>query len=261
MKHQTRRMLRMLVIPLAALISALPLAAGAQSVNSIIAATVQKNQAGAQSQQRIDAVVEQTQDLLQDYKVIIKELDGLNVYNQLLNKQVQNQQLEMQQLDEAIDRVTVIERQIMPLMMRMTDGLEKFVALDVPFLPDERAKRVNDLKALMERSNVTVAEKFRKVMEAYTIEASFGRDINSYRGTLELDGQEIEVDFLRVGRIALIYQTLDGQRTGRWNQEARQWEEVPDSFTSSVREGLRVANKQKAPEIFLLPLSAPEDVQ
>ncbi len=261
MKHQTRRMLRMLVISLTALCAYLPVSAGAQSVDSVIAAVVQKNQAGAQSQKRIDATVDQTQDLLQEYKVLVKELDGLNVYNQLLNKQVENQQLEMQQLDNAIDKVTVIERQIMPLMVRMTDGLEKFVSLDVPFLPEERAKRVRDLKTLMERSDVTVAEKFRKVMEAFTIESDYGRNIETYRGTLALDGQELEVDFLRIGRVALIYQTLDSERTGRWNQETGQFEEVSGSFTSSVREALRVAGKQKAPDLLLLPLSAPEDVQ
>jgi len=258
MKYKTRRLL---VIPLTALFALLPLAVGAQSVDSVIAAVVQKNQAGAQSQQRIDNIVDQTQDLLQEYKVLIKELDGLNVYNQLLNKQVDNQQIEMEQLDGAIDRVTVIERQIMPLMVRMTEGLAQFIELDVPFLPEERQKRLDNLRNLMELANVTVAEKFRKVMEAYTIEYGYGRDIETYRGTLNLDGQELEVDFLRIGRVALIYQTLDNARTGRWNQESRQWEEVPGSYTSSVREALRVAGKQKAPDLLMLPLSAPEDVQ
>lgn len=258
MKNKTRRML---VVPLTAVFALLPVAVGAQSVDSVIAAVVQKNQAGAQSQQRIDNVVDQTQDLLQEYKVLIKELEGLNVYNQLLGKQVDNQQTEMQQLDTAIDRVTVIERQITPLMVRMTDGLGRFIEADAPFLPQERQKRLDNLRNMMELANVTVAEKFRKVMEAYTIEYGYGRDIETYRGTLNLDGQELEVDFLRIGRVALIYQTLDSARTGRWNQETRQWEEVPDSFTSSVREALRVAGKQKAPDLLLLPLSAPEDVQ
>ncbi len=261
MKYKTRRILPMLAVPLTLLIASLPVAAAAQSVSSVIAATVQKNQAGAEAQKRIDNIVDQTQDLLQEYKVIVKELDGLNVYNQLLAKQVENQQLEMQQLDGAIDRVTVIERQIMPLMVRMTDGLEQFVELDVPFLPEERQKRVRDLMALMERSDVTVAEKFRKVMEAFTIESDYGRNIETYRGTLNLEGKEIEVDFLRIGRVALIYQTLDSAKTGRWNQDSREWEEVPGSFTSTVREALRVAGKQKAPDLLLLPLSAPEDVQ
>lgn len=252
----------MLVVPLTALLTMAPVSTGAQSVNSVLAAVVQKNQAGAQSQKRIDQTVEKTQDLLQQYKVVIKELDGLNVYNQLLAKQVDNQQVEMTGLDNAIDQVTVIERQIMPLMVRMIDGLEKFVALDVPFLPDERKKRMEFLNTLLERSDVTVAEKFRRVMEAFQIESDYGRNIEAYRGTLEVAaGTEWEVDFLRIGRIALIYQTLDGSKTGAWNNEARQWEDMPGSYNSPVREGLRIARKQKAPDMLMLPLAAPEDVQ
>ncbi len=214
MKNQTKSILQMLVVPVTALVMLMPVTVGAQSVDSVLAAVVQKNQAGSQSQKRIDQTTEQTQDLVQQYKVLVKELDGLNVYNQLLSKQVDNQQVEMSGLDNAIDQVTVIERQIMPLMVRMIGGLEEFVALDVPFLPDERKKRLDFLNSLLERSDVTVAEKFRRVMEAYQIESDYGRNIEAYRGTLDLEGQQWEVDFLRIGRIALIYQTLDGGQTG-----------------------------------------------
>ena len=261
MKNQTRGILQMLVVPLMALLAFVPTAVGAQSVNSVLAAVVQKNQAGAQSQKNIDQTVEQTQDLVQEYKVLIKELDGLNVYNQLLAKQVSNQQVEMTGLDNAIDQVTVIERQIMPLMVRMIAALEEFVQADVPFLPAERKKRMDFLNSLLERSDVTVAEKFRRVMEAFQIESDYGRNIEAYRGTLELDGQEWEVDFLRIGRVALIYQTLDGAKTGSWNNKTRAWQDVPGAFNTPVREGLRIARKQKAPDMLMLPLAAPEDSQ
>lgn len=261
MKNQTKSILQMLVVPVTALVMFMPVTVGAQSVDSVLVAAVQKNQAGAQSQKRIDQTTEQTQDLVQQYKVLVKELDGLNVYNQLLAKQVENQQVEMEGLDNAIDQVTVIERQIMPLMVRMIGGLERFVALDVPFLPEERKKRLDFLNSLLERSDVTVAEKFRRVMEAYQIESDYGRNIEAYRGTLDLEGQQWEVDFLRIGRVALIYQTLDGGKTGAWNNETRAWEDVPGSFNTPVREGLRIARKQKAPDMLMLPLAAPEDSQ
>ena len=84
-------------------------------------------------------------------------------------------------------------------MLRMIDAIDQFVAVDVPFLKDDRTKRMNALKDLMGRSDVTVAEKYRKVMEAYQTEINYGRTIESYRGTLSLNGLDREVDFLRIG--------------------------------------------------------------
>ena len=70
---------------------------------------------------------------MQAFKAVNKEIDGLLVYNKQIEKQIANQDQEILDLNKAIDEVSVIERQITPLMLRMIDGLEQFVALDVPF--------------------------------------------------------------------------------------------------------------------------------
>ena len=87
-----------------------------------------------------------------------------------------------------MDQVDVINRQIFPLMERMTDGLDQSVALDIPFLLEERTNRVDGLKLLMSRSDVSVAEKFRKVMEAYQIELDYGSSAEFYKQSLDLGG-------------------------------------------------------------------------
>ena len=92
--------------------------------------------------------------------------------------------------------------------------LEDFITLDIPFLEVERKERVEKLRDLMERSDVSVAEKFRNVFEAYTIEQEFGRTISSYKGELQIAGGTREVEFLQIGRIVLLYQTIDGTFTG-----------------------------------------------
>ena len=72
---------------------------------------------------------------------------------------------------------------------------------------------------------------------------------------------DTQVDFLRVGRVLLAYQTQDRARTGFWNKQSRQWEPLPDSYRNAVTQGLRIARKQAAPDLLRLPVPAAEGVQ
>ncbi len=211
------------------------------------------------SQQRIDQVVDQTDGLVSEYKQIMKQLDGLAVYNDYIQRQIQSQEQELAELQVSLGQVGIVERQIMPLMIRMLDGLEQFIALDKPFLLDERRGRIARLRALMERADVTLAEKFRSLTEAFQIENDFGRTIEVYKDTLTLDGATIEVDVLRLGRVGLYYQSTDASATGRWNTDADQWVAMNDGKArNQVRRGLRIARKLVAPDLLLLQVPAPE---
>ncbi len=235
-----------------------PLAGFAQSLDQVLNAQQGRTRLAQESQKRIDATVKQTRSIEDQFKAVLKEIDGLKVYNTLLGLQVDNQVSKMQDLRDSIDQVEVINRQIVPIMTQMIEGLEQFVELDVPFLLEERQDRVAHLKDLMERDDVTVAEKFRKVTEAYQIENDYGRTIEAYKDTVSIDGGTREVDFLRVGRIALIYQSQDGQVSGAWDQSAGKWEALGNESKSQIKFGLQIAMKQKAPDLVLLPVHAPE---
>jgi hypothetical protein len=230
-----------------------------QAVDQIVAAEQRRIQQAQAAQDTIDQVVDQTRDLTEEYRSVMKEVDGLVVYNTLLDRQIADQNQELQNLRTSIDSVTVIERQILPLLTRMIEGLDRFVALDMPFLEQERTARVANLESLLGRADVTAAEKFRVVMEAWQIENEYGRTIEAYTGELQIDGNNREVDFLRVGRVALLYQTPDGMNSGAWDQANRQWVAVGNEFRNSIRQGLRLARNQVGPDLLLLPISAPEE--
>jgi hypothetical protein len=234
--------------------------ASAQQLNQVLTQGERRIQLAQESQQRVDNVVNQTRSLADQYRQILREIEGLEVYNLLLERQVARQEDQKVQVLSSIDQVTVIQRQIVPLMDRMIAGLEQFVALDVPFLEEERKNRVQNLQSLLERQDVSVAEKFRRVMEAYQIENEYGRTIENYKGSLEVDGLVREVDFLRIGRVTLVYQTTDGQRQGVWDQQNGQWVALGSEYRNRIRQGLRVARRQIAPELLLLPVPAPEDL-
>jgi hypothetical protein len=230
-----------------------------QAVDQIVAAEERRIQQAQASQDVIDGIVDETRSTVEEYRAVMKEVDGLIVYNTLLDRQISDQEQELSNLATSIDSVTDIERQILPLLTRMIDGLDRFVALDVPFLAEERRERVVSLRDLLGRADVTAAEKFRVVMEAWQIENDYGRTIFAYTGELEIGGTNREVDFLQVGRVSLVYQTPDGVNSGVWDQNNRQWVVLGSEYRNSIRQGLRLARNQIGPDLLLLPIAAPEE--
>ena len=226
-----------------------------QQLDKVVSAGQQINQSAATSQLKVNKFTDQVQTKLQQFNTVSKELDGLNVYNQQMQLQLDNQVSELTQLAHSIEEVSVIERQISPLMARMITTLENFVQLDTPFLTAERSKRLNDLNDMMAQADISVAEKFRRVLEAYQVEVDYGRTIESYSGLLTLDGQQMDVDFLRVGRVSFIYQTRDGSRLGQWNKTSGQWKDLSQDYRLGVNKALRIARKQLAPDLIMVPLT------
>lgn len=235
--------------------------AQATTLNDIYQVADQMNQAAVRSQSKIDALTEETRKLLNEYKTVLKEIEGLRVYNRQLEKQIANQEEEMAQLSTSIDEVTVIERQITPLMLRMIDGLEQFVSLDIPFLLKERSDRIDRLREMMDRADVAVSEKFSQVLRAYQIENEYGRTMETYGDTIEIAGTERKVDILKVGRIALVYQTPDGTETGMYNKNSNAFEPVGDEYQASVRQGIRMARQQATQDMFSIPVHGAEAAQ
>ncbi len=249
------------------LLGSVPLAAmqaQAAGVDQVLQVGQAKVEAAQKSQAKIDGIADETDTLLQEFKVTNKQIEGLRVYNAQMESRIQDQVRRIADIEASMADVTVIQRQITPLVERMLSGLEQFVDLDVPFHIGERRDRVAQLRANMNASNQTSAELFRQVLEAYKIENEYGRKIDAYETSIDIDGsgQARKVDIFRVGRIALLYKTPDGESAGRWNNESRQWEELDSaSWSSALQTGIRIARNQAVKDILQLPISAPEAVQ
>lgn len=231
--------------------------AGASTLPDVFRVADQLNRQARSSQAKIDALTDETRNLLNEYKTVLKEVEGLKVYNRQLQKQVTNQEEEMANLAQSIDDVTLIERQIMPQMLSMIEGVEQLIALDLPFLPDERAERVNRLREAMDRSDVAVSEKFNQVFRAFQIENDYGRTMEAYDDEIQVGDQTLNVTVLRLGRISLSYQTADGAQTGWYNPASDAWEPLDDNYRESIRDGIRMARKQLSTNIVTVPVTGP----
>ncbi|MEJ2603554.1 MAG: DUF3450 domain-containing protein [Gammaproteobacteria bacterium] len=216
------------------------------------------NRSSQRSQVRISQLADQTSELLGDYRVTTQQLDRVRIYNDNLQTLVEDQEEEKASITRQLEEFGDVEQGIVPLMLEMIADLRAFIELDMPFQLRERMDRVARLEDNMSRSDLTVSEKYRQIMEAYKEEARFGRNIESYPGTIAIDGVDTTVTFLRVGRILLAYQTADKSRTGFWNKQTGQWEELDSSYRRPITDGIAIAKKQAAPQLLTLPVPAPE---
>lgn len=208
------------------------------------------------SQKHIDQLSESTQTMLGEYQALSRELDGLNVYNDQMQRLVTSQDEEKQSIAEQIQDIDLTRQQIVPLMLRMIDQLETFISTDRPFLLAERTRRVQQLTELMDRSDITLSEKYRRILEAYQIELDYSRTLEAYQEALEVDGTPRTVDVLRVGRTGLYYQTLDRKSAAYWDHQLKTWVAVDATQSRAIQRGLRIASQQLAPEVLELPVAA-----
>jgi hypothetical protein len=232
-----------------------------QRLDNTIDAQAQVDTASQQSQSTVDRLANESNEYFAEYRVALQQLDRLRIYNGNLEQLVADQDSEKASITAQLEDFGNVEQGIVPLMYEMIEALRTFVQLDMPFNQRERADRVQRLQDNMERADLTVSEKYRQIMEAYEIETTYGRTIEAYTGTLELDGQERKVDLLRIGRVMLAYQTPDRSSTGFWDKTSGQWTELDDSYRRAVTDGLRIARKQAAPTLLNLPVPAAEVAQ
>jgi hypothetical protein len=228
----------------------------AQVLESSVQTETGINQAASTSQKRVTRLAQQTADLLAEYRSVVRETESLKIYNDNLEKVVMDQREEVVSINQQLNGLEATNRGIVPLMLEMIDTLDKIVEGDMPFRLEERRARVVRLRDMMDQADVTASEKYRRVMEAYQGEMEYGRTTEAYAEALPLTGQT--VDFLRIGRTLLVYQSSDQLTTGWFNPTTRKYEDLPDRYRREVKEGLAIARNEKAPNLVMLPVPGAE---
>ncbi len=242
-----------------AVVAALATGAQAQDLDSTVARESRINQDAAASQQRVTRLAQQTADLLAEYRQVVRQAESLAIYNDQLEKVVVDQRDEVASINDQLAGLEDTNRGVVPLMLEMIDALGQVVESDMPFRLEERRARVQRLRDMMDQADVTTSEKYRRIMEAYQGELEYGRTTEAYSEALPSTGQTVE--FLRVGRTLLVYQTSDQETTGWFNPVTREFETLPERFRLEVKEGLSIARNEKAPNLVTLPVPGPEVAQ
>ncbi|WP_299493546.1 DUF3450 domain-containing protein [uncultured Shewanella sp.] len=248
-----------------ALIGALALAGSplvmADPLSNVQNADSKIHQASAASQKKVDKYFDQAQDMVFEYGSVADERESTKAYNDYLAGLVADQEATMKSIQDDINGIDTLRQGVVPLMFKMVDALDQFVQLDLPFNTETRTERVANLKNLLNSAEVTLAEKYRLILDAYSIERDYGNFVAVDTGKLNMDGKEILVDFFRLGRVALYAQSLDQKSAWMYNADTKGWEKLDDSYLRDITKGIRIARKQGAPDLFALPIPAAEAAQ
>jgi hypothetical protein len=153
-----------------------------------------------------------------------------------------------------LDDIEQIQREITPLIDELVADLQRFVAEDLPFLPDERRQRLDRLLELTADPAISVSEQFRKAMEALLIETEYGATIEVYQQTIRLDNRDLLVNVFRLGRIALFYQSIDTTACGYFNVATANWQELPAHYNRAIETAMDIGAKRRPAELLTLPL-------
>ena len=226
----------------------------ANPVTESVAVSTKSIEKSGLTQEQIVKLDETTRILLADYQSTTKEFESLKLYNDQVQKIINSQLEEIENIILKIDELDKTNQRIVPLMLKMIEGLENFILLDLPFLMTERTSRVFNLKETMDRGDISTSEKFRLITEAYKTELEYGRTIETYRDNILIDGVETSADFLRVGRIALTYLTVDGNKGGYWDTQASSYMKASSSIRRATGDALKIASKQAPPALIKIPL-------
>ena len=223
-------------------------------VGDVLEAQQETQAVAADSQSRVEALDDATLAMISEYNRELTRYEDLVTYNDNMRQLLASQGVEKQRLQNELQEIEVIRQSIVPLMVEMVEVLNQFVELDQPILTEERTARVEELGANLNRSDVEIAEKYRRVIEAYQIEAEYGQTIEVYEGSLAVGERELTVDLLRVGRVGLYYLSLDRQSGGLWDPQTAAWRSLNDEQLDAVDFAVRVARKQAPPNLVPLPL-------
>lgn len=223
-------------------------------LESSIAIEQEMNKASQATQKTVDQLADQTIDMAQTYQLTLQSIDSIKRYNKSIEGYIRKQQAEMDSIQVQMDGIDATERAVIPMMEDMIETLDQFVQMDMPFLKEEREGRVKFLREMMLRADVSNSEKYRKILEAYQVENDYGSSVTAYESSLE--GEDKTVDFLRVGRVALVWQSRDEQTRAYWDNESRSWVPLGDEYRIAIRNGIKMARGQANLDLIQLPIKA-----
>ncbi len=229
----------------------------AQRLRTILTEEQALQRAETDAQAQVDALAEETEALLAEYRAVLDQTASLAVYNRQLGGMVAALEARLDGFDARLASAEETQRNVAPLLQRMLEVLERLIAADLPFLEEERSERLAGLRASLEDPAQPIGEKFRRMFEAYQVEMDYGRTIEAWRGTVDLGGGAQLMDLLRIGRLLLYGVSLDGNTALRWDPTEGTWVALPAQQLPQLQLALRVARKELPPELLILPVGAP----
>ncbi|WP_020586192.1 DUF3450 domain-containing protein [Desulfobacter curvatus] len=227
------------------------------SVSKDIEAPVDKavdtRQATQAAREKWDA---QRQKLAEEYDRLKAENEQLAFANKNLTQRAGDLEKSNQDLNREKEECRRIRTELAPFLGDTLGRLKSLVAADAPFLSQERKDRLARLAVILDDPEITIAEKYRKMMEALFVEAEYGNTVEVYREKIVVDGTQVLADIFRMGRVALFFLALDRESAGIFDVAKNQWHTLDKTRVSAIEAVVEMAAKHRPMEVVTLPLGA-----
>lgn len=215
----------------------------------------QSTQDGARTQEQINNLADAADNAEREYLAVREQIESQRVFIAQQNVFLRSQENELAGLQSQLERVGNIEVDLAPMMLEMFNALEDFIGSDLPFRMDQRTQRLDNIRDVLGQANVSPAEKYRLLLNAFEIESAYGRSLNSYSEEVMVDGVPQEANILQIGRVAMIRSV--GGDLAIMTHDNQTWRPVPSSMANNVQRAFRIANEVTTPEVFEAPLPGP----
>ncbi len=242
---------RLMLAGLAGVLMTAPASAQLESaLNTAKAST----SASAASQQRVERLDDEADTAVREYRAVLQQKDNIALFVAQQDIFLQSQKSEIASLQRQLGTVEQIKQGMSPMMLKMAAEIEDAIKADLPFNLSERLARVDRMKNVLADPDVSPAEQYRQVLNAFKIEVSYGQGIDSYEGIHPTKPGNV-VNFLRFGRVALLYMTKDESEVGRYNLETKSWDALTGADAIALRQAVRISKGEAAPNIVYAPVS------
>lgn len=228
---------------------------GYAQLDSAMSAAKASTAASAASQQRVEQADDDADQSIREYRAVLQQKDNIALFVDQQDIYLQSQQAEIASLNKQLGTVESIKQGMVPMMLNMTAAIEDSIKADVPFQVEERLARVERVKAVLADPQVSPAEQYRQVLNAFKVEVSYGQGIDSYEGAHPTKPGNV-VNYVRFGRVALVYITKDESEIARYNMETKSWDQLDTGKALEMRQAIRIAKGEAAPEMVSVPVFA-----
>ena len=194
------------------------------------------------------------QELMALYDGLIRENEILKTTNEMLSRDESKHDALIKSLEQQKIESLRIQREMLPFLKSTLGRLETRIEMDAPFLQKERHMRLQKLTHTMEDIDTGIGEKYRKVMEALFVEAEYGNTIEVYQEKIMVSGQGVLGNILRLGRVSLLFLSLDQTSTAMFNVVQNQWVPLDKAYVPALVAGVEITSKRRPVELISLPL-------
>lgn len=207
-----------------------------------------------QTQQQQDEWADEKADLARRFKSASASVQWLTERKAEESAKAQALDDRVGELQRRLGEADRLEGSMQDSLMVIFHRLEESVAESLPFLPEERSLRLISVGDELVRPDMTSAEKLRRLLEALQVEAGYASSVEVYQDMIEIENEQIHVDVLRLGRMALFWRTPDGDRVGHFDPAVGRWSELPGSAKRRIGLAMEMAARMRPVELIDLPL-------